>query len=158
MPFVCCVPVHGELSRTRRTCAAPTQSCETIRRTLFRQYCCLESLLRHTYPTRPAAHDDDTTLHAFHRSISLSNHDVYLMVSLFQPDVFWLAAAEAAAAGGAGDVHHRALRRFGARRRKQIPPGNQPKPWDRFGQSGFGVWVQVSDRFLVNTQSPLAIM
>ena len=39
------------------------------------------------------------------------------MVTLFQPDFFLVvAAAEAAAAGGAGDVHHRALRRFGARR------------------------------------------
>eukprot|EP01045_Picozoa_sp_COSAG04_P030422 COSAG04_NODE_5280_length_1683_cov_10.109911_2_plen_50_part_01 len=41
----------------------------------------------------------------------------HLVVTLFQPDFFLaVAAAEAAAAGGAGDVHHRALRRFGARR------------------------------------------
>ena len=49
-----------------------------------------------------------------------------------------VAAAEAAAAGGAGDVHHRALRRFGARRRKQIPPGNQPNLGTDLDKSAFG--------------------
>ena len=34
-----------------------------------------------------------------------------------------VVAAEAAAAGGAGDVHHRALRRFGARRSLGSVPG-----------------------------------